>query len=991
MRRLLAVVSALMIALPAAAQVKIPPTAVLTYHNDNQRTGQYNVEGRLIPTTVNAAKFGRLFTIPVDGYVYAQPLYVPGVAIPGKGTHNVVYVATEHDSVYAFDADNSDGANALPLWHTSFINPANGVTTVPSDETGSGDLVPEIGITATPVIDYVAGTIFVEAKTREVVSGNVNYVHRLHALDITTGAEKTHSPVVIDATVPGTGDGNDGSGHVPFNSLRQHFRPGLLLVKGKVFLATASHGDNGPYHGWVFGYDAVTLLQDAVLNTTPNGGLGGIWNAGCALAADSAGVMYTSTGNGTFSADPAFGNGHDYGDSVLRMAFVKNKLTVTDFFTPFNQDSLNNADADLASGGVILLPTQPTGTHKNMLVTCGKEGRIYLIDTKAMSHFHTDGDHIVQSIPNAVGGTWSSPAYWNNHIYYNGAGDVLKSFALLNGMLTTSPVSHSNVGLGFPGATPSISASGKNKGIAWVVQSDGYYNGGAPVLHAFDALDLTKELYNTQQAAGNRDDPGGSAVKFSVPTVANGKVYFGTSQTLAVYGLGKWVPNPAISPDGGDSKNPIPVTISDTDTAAQIRYTTDGTDPTPSSTLYTTGFTVSNSAVVKARAYRTGYQASGVVSALFIIGAGPGNGTGLYATYYDQIDLTGNTVKQVDPTVNFDWGGNPPVNGIPGNNWSARWLGQVQAETTTDYTFVTMSDDGVRLWVNNQLLIDNWTYHGTTTDRAVIHLTSGQKYDLRLEYFQGGGGSVMKLLWSILGANPSPIPQTQLYPVPQVDTPIIAPNGGTFANPVSVKLSDTTVGASIFYTLDGTTPTQGSTPYAASFTVSDSRTVSAAAFKTGMFPSDVATAPFKINFQTGSGDGLTGNYFPNIDLTGTPVTRIDPTIDFDWGGGSPINGIGGTNWSARWTGKVQPQYSGVYTFLTNTDDGVRVWVNGTLIIDDWTYHAPTLDSGTISLTANQKYDIKIEFFQGGGGSVMQLFWKQGGQQTVVPQTQLYSK
>jgi hypothetical protein len=514
---------------------------VLTYHNDNGRTGQNLNERALTPTNVNAASFGKLFSYPVDGYVYAQPLYVSRVPIPGQGIRSVVFVATQHDSVYAFDAD---GITPGLLWQVSFIDPANGVTTVPPDDVGSGDIVPEIGITSTPVIDINSGTIYVEAKTKEVGDGSVHYVQRLHVLDLATGAEKFGGPAVIadtiqaedgsyvyvsGPTVAGTGDGSLDGVTVVFNALRQLCRPGLLLLNGVVYIACGSHGDNFPYHGWLLGYDVQTLALVAAFNTTPNGGLGAIWMGGAAPSADANGNIYFSTGNGTFAPT---GNGSPgYGDSVLKLNPASG-LNVVDSFTPWNQEDLDVNDVDLGSGGVMLLPDQP-GPRPHLMITGGKEGTIYLIDRDNLGGFQRCGatcDDVVQV--GAIGPVFSTPAYFNGLLYYQGCcGDVLQAFQLSNGQL--SPVSQSSTPFGYPGATPSISASGSSNGIVWTLQVDAYASSGPAVLHAHDALNLANELYNSSQAPADQLD---GAVKFTVPTIANGKVYVGTQSSLAVFG-----------------------------------------------------------------------------------------------------------------------------------------------------------------------------------------------------------------------------------------------------------------------------------------------------------------------------------------------------------------------------------------------------------------------------------------------------------------------
>lgn len=524
-------------ALPSLAQ-----NSVLTQHNDNSRTGQNTNETILTTANVNTSQFGKLFSQPVDGYIYAQPLYASNLVIPGNGTHNVVFVATEGDSVYAFDADNNAGANANPLWMASLIDTAHGAaagaTTVNSStDIGCGDLIPQIGITSTPVIDLASGTIYVEAKSKE----NGAFVHRLHALNILTGAEKAPGPVVITATVKGRGDGSS-NGSLTFDALHQNNRPGLLLLNGIVYIAYASHCDIGPYHGWVFAYDAGTFAQKGVFVSTPDAGLGGFWQSGAGLAADSSGNIFSATGNGLFDSHniPAT----QFGDTLLKLALSGGKLSVVDYFTPFNQAGLRQYDADLDSGGILLLPDQ-SGNHPHLLLQAGKEGRIYLVDRDQMTannlHYCTTCNsarkdtQIVQEIPSALGGMWSMPAYWNGSVYFWGSGDVLKAYSITNGTLSATPASLSTDSYGFPGATPSISANGNTNGIVWSLKTDAYASNGSSVLRAHNASNVANMLYSSDQNS-TRDDPGG-AVKFSVPTVINGKVYVGAVGLLSVYGL----------------------------------------------------------------------------------------------------------------------------------------------------------------------------------------------------------------------------------------------------------------------------------------------------------------------------------------------------------------------------------------------------------------------------------------------------------------------
>jgi uncharacterized protein (TIGR03437 family) len=488
---------------------------VLTYQYGNTRAGANQQETILTPANVNSAQFGKLFSQSVDGYIYGQPLYLSGVAIPGKGSHNAVYVATEHDSVYAFDADRSVTA----LWQTSFLDASAGVTSVPASDTGCGQIVPEIGITSTPVIDAQAGTIYVVAMTKE--SGT--YVQRLHALDVTTGAERPGSPVAIQASVPGTGEGGTS---VVFRPRNYKQRPGLLLLNGVVYTLWSSHCDGGAYHGWIIGYDAQSLRQVTIYNSTPNGNEASFWAGGAAPAVDAVGNMYVVSGNGTF--DYASG-GPDLGESYIKLS-TNGALAVMDYFTPYNYGPLNNGDVDTGSAGVALLGDEAgSSAHPHLMAGAGKEGRIYLLDRDNLGKLESGSDsQIVQSIPNAVNSYFGNPAYFNKRLYFCGASIGLKAYTVANAQMSATPESLGPDLIQWPGCVPTISANGTSSGIVWVLDAAG-------LLRAYDATNVATVLYNSNQNK-SRDALGG-AVKFSVPMVANGKVYAGTQTALVVYGL----------------------------------------------------------------------------------------------------------------------------------------------------------------------------------------------------------------------------------------------------------------------------------------------------------------------------------------------------------------------------------------------------------------------------------------------------------------------
>src|ERR1019366_4238889 len=508
--------------------------AVSTYHNDNARTGQYIHETVLTPASVNPARFGERYSYPLAGYVSAQPLYMPQVAIPGSGVHNVVVVATQHDSVYAFDADSS---TASPLWRVNFLNPDAGITTLTPADVNTSDIVPEIGITSTPVIDTTSNTIYVVAATKE----NGAFYHRIHALDLASGAEKFGGPQPIQATYPGAARESSG-GVLAFDSRFQLQRAALLLDQGRLYVAFASHGDFGAYHGWVIAYDATTLKQRGSWVTTPNGYQGGIWMSGCGISADADGNLYLSVANGPFDA---FGEqpGVDLGDSVVKLKPGPGGLALLDYFTPFNQAIMARDDLDLGSAGVVLLPDQP-GPYPHLAFTSATNAHIYLLTRHAVVAYRAEGNRNPQVVQEISGlrEQMGTPAYWNGYVYF-GSGvspfkDSIRAFPVYNGMLSHAAASQTQAIYSLTRNTVSVSANGDADGIVWAVQTDGYYTSkpaGAAVLRAYDARNLGHELYNSNQRLA-RDDPG-PASKFTVPTIANGKVFVGTANQLSVFGL----------------------------------------------------------------------------------------------------------------------------------------------------------------------------------------------------------------------------------------------------------------------------------------------------------------------------------------------------------------------------------------------------------------------------------------------------------------------
>jgi hypothetical protein len=585
--------------------------SVLSYHNDAASDGQNTQETVLTPSNVNSTSFGKLFTASVDGQVYAQPLYVFGLNIAG-GVHNVLFVATEHDSIYALDA----GTGQL-LWQDNMLTAAvsglpgaTSITTVPSADAflnQSQDITPEIGITSTPVIDSSTNTLYLTASTKEIVGGVAHYVQQLFALNDTTGAEKyrllngmnTNAPATLGDTtfvngvytnmspiwVNGTGDGTDGQGHVFFNAARELQRVALTLVNSQLYIGWGSYGDNSPYHGWIAALNPTTLALTGVLNATPNGSDGAFWMSGGKFSTDGSGAIYAMTGNGTFDGDNSTGsvtglnaagfpvNG-DYGDSFLKIAVdtVHNSpsnqningwgLQVTDYFTPFNQAFLGSHDRDLGSGAPLVLPDAAgDAAHPHLLVGGGKQGVMYLLDRDNMGKFSAnqsaETSAIVEETPSSAlaGGAYDTPAYFNQSLFYvpaRSTGVRARDFSLPNGSAQINPTaaSLSPDMYMFPGSTPSVSSNGSTNGIVWDLDL------ATNELRAYDATGYNKELYTSDQAANGRDALG-AVVKFTVPTVVNGDVYVGTTNSIVAYGL---LNPPANVPAASKSSvsNPLP-------------------------------------------------------------------------------------------------------------------------------------------------------------------------------------------------------------------------------------------------------------------------------------------------------------------------------------------------------------------------------------------------------------------------------------------------
>src|ERR1019366_3584651 len=770
--------------------------SVLTQHNDNARTGQNLNETILTTSNVNQNSFGKLFWRTVDGFIYAQPLYVPGLTIQGA-PHNVVYVATQHNSVYAFDAD--DPNSPVSLWQVNLGTP------VPSQDiciitcdTNPGDcpyydISPEIGITSTPVIDPVAGIVYGVNRTKN--TSNSTYHDYLHALSLTTGVEQLGGPVEITGQVSGTGTGSVG-GILTFDPTYHHQRPALLLSNGVLYLGFGSVGDIGTWHGWVMSYDATTLQQEAIFNVAPDGNEGGVWSAGQGPVADAANNVYVMTGNGDFNAN--VGGGRNYGDSFVK--FSGPSLAVADYFTPSDQGTLNAGNIDLGSGGPMLMP----GT--SLLVGMGKDGVFRVVDTTNMGKYNSGVDNDVQEFTATSSFPfYSSPIYWNSPnfgplVYIWGANDYLKGFQFTGSKFNTTPVSQGTItnSSGESNAAPlSISADGSlaGTGILWSSASASQWASGiqvAGVVRAFDATNVANELWDSTQNLA-RDDVG-SYAKFNPPTIANGKVYVGSfSGQLQVYGLNppafqgiRFVQVASATPQSSTSS--VPVAYPGSQTPGDLNVVIVGWNDS-TATVQSVTDSAGNS---------------------YALAIGPTTGTALRQSIYyakNIVESSSNTV-----TVTFNQGATKPdvrileYSGVDTSNPVDVSAGASGNSNVSDSGFVSTN-------AANELVIGGSMVHSNTTIMAGAPLTlrviTSPNSDLAADRIVNVPGSYHS--WAPLNASGAWVMQVITFQAQAASTTpfvsSVSPNNGPVAGGTAVTITGTNFAAGAAVTFGGTAAT----------------------------------------------------------------------------------------------------------------------------------------------------------------------------------------
>jgi len=511
--------------------------AVLTQHNDNTRSGWNDNETALTTSNVNVQQFGAVLTLPVDDQVYAQPLVVGHVSV-GGGSHNVVYIATVNNTLYAYDGDNGK-----LYWQASFtapgMRPPRNTDMTGACGGGYQDFSGNIGIVGTPVIDTARGTMYFVARS----TTNSTFVQYLHAVNIVDGNEIADSPAQITATYSGNGDGSV-NGVIAFDAQRQNQRQGLTLLNGIVYVTFSSHCDWGPYHGWILGYDAATLQQRVVYNATPNGYAGGMWESGTGMAADAAGNLYVVAGNGTVgdSADPT--SPTNRAESALKLTPAGSTLRVASYFTPYDYQYLNDNDLDYGSMGGFLIP------NSGYYLTGAKDGKLYLLNQDAMGGYSPSADQVQQVVQLRIDANMHCQTTYykgssQEFIYVWSENDQLRAIPFDRASNLLEPqgqiVSAGLGPTGQSGAILSVSSNGSKDGtgILWAsyaFSGDAEHTVSPGVLRAFDANDVTKELWNNRQNVAR--DGAGNYAKFSAPTIANGHVYLPTfSSRVVVYGL----------------------------------------------------------------------------------------------------------------------------------------------------------------------------------------------------------------------------------------------------------------------------------------------------------------------------------------------------------------------------------------------------------------------------------------------------------------------
>lgn len=797
------------------------PRAVWTQHFDNARTGAVLTETSLNTANVNASGFGKLFTRPVDGQIYAQPLYLAGVTMGGRA-HNVVYVATVNDTVYAFDAE--DPTLTAPLLARNLLDVAPaGARPVRNTDVGQVcvpyvDFSGNLGIVGTPVIDVANDTMYLVARSREPNG----FVQRLHALDITTLADRPSSPVVIEASVPGSGS-DAIAGRIAFNPETHNQRAALTLSRGVVYIAWASHCDTGPYHGWVIGYDTRTLRQSFAFNVTADGSDGGIWQAGQGLAADEQGYLYFLTGDGVSNAQ--YGGG-SYASTFIKLDPTRSSPLV-DWFMPYNVRELNENDMDLGSSGALLIP----GT--DLLVGGGKQGKLYLLNRNDLGRYQPDSDsQVVQSFQATAGHIHGSPVYWESEgtgktLYVWSENDYLKAFSFDGSSIDPRPrTSTIRVPAGMPGAMLTISANGGNRGsgLVWAshpTSGDANHMTQPGTLRAFDAQDVSRELWNSNM--NFERDRVGNFAKFVPPVVANGRVYLATfSDELAVYGLlastshglhaeyfndlelsapalertdavidfdwGVGSPDPAILPDRFSvrwtgrlvprfSEEYTFTTTSDDGVRLWVNgvllvdkwwnhppQQDQGTLSLLAGREYDLRMELyENTGEAVARlVWSSASQPAEVVPTSQLTPAAS-RSTGVRAEYFDGLDFSGARATRVDARIDFDWNIGAPLPSMGVDEFSVRWSGAMLAPFSETYTFTATSDDGVRLWIDDALVIDDWNDHPRHDKSESMALVAG-RHALRMEFYENTGEAVAQLSWSSPSIPRQVVPSASLSP-----------------------------------------------------------------------------------------------------------------------------------------------------------------------------------------------------------------------------------